>query len=189
MPCGMKQKQKVCKVDNISPQTKDEFIQDIKNAFRNVTRPDIDEIFIDSADHIFDAKLAAKRLSLVSFENLDISILNRNRDRISYFTSEGFLAYMPAFLITIISRPHEVDVMRDNLLFYLMPKDKEQFQISFETRISLFDVCQIKVIIRFFENHEIFFPRSKWSFTVLDEIEIYQASKYWRTMLEKKSQS
>lgn len=167
--------------------TRDDFIQDIIETFKTVNRPNIDDVFIYSGNQIFDPKIAATQLSLLNLSDLDISILNRNRDRISYFTPEGFLAYMPAFLIAIILHPYEVDVMKDNLVYCLMTNDKEQFQISLEKRTSLFDVSQIKVVMRFFENYEIFFPRSKWSFTERDEIEIYKAMVYWEKILKSKS--
>lgn len=172
-------------MDEIAHITKGEFIQNIKVAFSNVNSPAIDEIFIDSADHTFDAKEASTQLSSVNFENLDISILIRNRDRISYFTPEGFLVYLPLFLITIISRPHEVDVMRDNLIFSLSPNEREQSQSLLEQRVELFNKEQVKIVMQFFENYETFFPKSEWSYTELDEIETYQASKYWRTLLDK----
>ena len=166
---------------------KDEMIQDITNAFETVTYPDIEDVFIYSGNHIFDTKIAATQLSFLNLSDLDISILNRNRDRMSYLTPEGFLAYMPVFLIAIILYPYEVDVMKDNLVYCLMPNDKEQFQISLEKRTSLFGASHIKVIIRFFENYEIFFPRSKWLFTERDEIEIYKAIVYWGKILKSKS--
>lgn len=174
-------------MDETPSITKEEFIRNIKVAFGNVNRPDVDEVFIDSAGHMFDADEASMQLSTVNFHNLDITILNRNRDRISYFTPQGFLAYLPLFLITIISRPHEVDVMVDNLIFYLLPSKKEQSQIRLERRVELLNKEQVEIIIQFFQNYEVFFPRSEWSLTVKFEIEIYQASKYWETILVKKS--
>ncbi len=68
---------------------KQQVLQKIVDAFSAETFPRGVELFIFSANHIFDAKAAAAALDYENWNQIPQEALIKNRDRISYLTGPG----------------------------------------------------------------------------------------------------
>jgi hypothetical protein len=155
------------------------------NAAFSVPYPEGDTIFIPSADHIFDAKEAMEALKVAHWQDIDFKLLERNRDRMSYLTPKAFVFYLPAFWTISILKPRDVDVMLNNVIFYLSPSSHQGLQKLLEERIEVLNLEQIATILRFFENFDEIFPFTEWAFT---EREIADSVSFWDKTLKNRKQ-
>ncbi len=100
---------------------KQQILDNIAEVFGKETYPKGFELFISSADHIFDSKEAITELNYENWSQIPQEILLKNRDRITYLSEMGFLFLLPAFLTMAISHPTQADVLKDNIVNMLVP--------------------------------------------------------------------
>lgn len=159
-----------------------EMAQLIKDNFSDIQLLKSEDIFIPSANHIFDVARAENEIrGNQQWWEIPLSILMDNRDRISYLSIGGFRFLLPAFLVAALEQSKRVDVLRDNIIDSLIPpksSDVATYEI-FETRMRVFSTRQSQAVATFFQEYITLFPVTEWSFTENDKVQINLAYIFW----------
>lgn len=165
--------------------SKAQVLDKIASAFQQEALPRDAELYISSADHIFDTEEAMVSLNYEHWNQIPLENLIQNRDRISYLTEIGFRFLLPAFLTVAIEHPKEVDVLLDNIIFALVPPDNLEHPRydSIMKRARILSMPQIEAILAFFESYADIYPINEWSFSSKDREKIERAIQFWRLIL------
>ena len=163
-------------------QEKQSIIDAIEEAFRDTSRPDVSNIVVEFE---LDPERAELRDRLKNLHWSEIPVywgkafppepfLHHGDDLIP-LTPEGFRYFLPGYMISCILYPDEVDVMSDNVQFYLTPpcpgSDDEQFFSEFVSGLSR---DQRKAILRFMR-----FLFDEYHTDDRPDSDIFSAIKYW----------
>ncbi|MGB7341134.1 MAG: DUF6714 family protein [Phototrophicaceae bacterium] len=157
--------------------TVNQFVEDLKQSFADVTFP-TKKMFIDTANDTFDADYASDQLRDKSWQEIDIKLLIRNRDKLTYLTPEGFHFLLPAYLMTMVTSSKNIDIMTENVLLALIPTD-EVGKKMLSQRVRRISKAQSASILHFLENFDLFFPPADWSFSEEAQKNIQHGIVYW----------
>ena len=120
--------------------TVNQFVEDLKQSFADVTFP-TKKMFIDTANDTFDADYASDQLRDKSWQEIDIKLLIRNRDKLTYLTPEGFHFLLPAYLMTMVTSSKNIDIMTENVLLALFEHYQPDSTVVFcRTKIQCHEV-------------------------------------------------
>ncbi|MBZ0290585.1 MAG: hypothetical protein K8I30_23375 [Anaerolineae bacterium] len=158
----------------------------ITHAFGAETFPEGVELFVPSAAHVFDVQKAVAGLHYETWNKIPLEILIRNRDRMTYLTECGFRFLLPAFLTAAIAYPRQVDVLRDNIIFLLVPPATSGTDMDdhFLKRAKALSNAQAEAILDFFESYTDIYPVTEWSYTSETKARIQRAMQFWRSKID-----
>lgn len=137
---------------------KKQVIDKIADAFAEETYPHGIELYIPSANHIFDAKQAEASLNYEGWDKIPLEALIRNRDRMSYLTEPGF-----RFMLS----PPDISETYSNEIF--------------TKRTKILSTVQAEAVLSFFEAYKEIYPPNEWSLVTRYEAQIDKAILFWRS--------
>ena len=88
-------------------------------------------------------------VATVEGAKVPITLIVRDRTDLPFFTVEGFLYYLPAWLTAAVRYPDWADTLIDNLESHLTPPDDEEWGQRFRTIASRLTLAQKKVILEY----------------------------------------
>ena len=102
----------------MSEKFREDFLRKLEDAFSNTPYPKDDKII---RQRRIDSKQINDSLKGKHWTEIPLDTLISYRDKLTYFTVEGFRFYLPAFIRAAILHPREVDTLIDYLMFDLTP--------------------------------------------------------------------
>jgi len=115
-------------------------VQEIREAFADVPYPGDENISASRYDEGMSGYFSG-----TSQEGHAARDLRRHASALSFFTSEAFHYYLPAFAIAVLQEPEDADIIYDHLIY--------DFHASSSTRerLELFNAAQREAMVQYFE--------------------------------------
>lgn len=150
----------------MSDYNQTELIQQIEAAFADVEYP---------GDHSLYRTNETKELIGKHWKNLPLELL-RVQERILYLSPEALRFYLPAYLIAIATYPIEMDVLVDDIVYFLSPTPKSQ-TVPY---LPNFDAKQKSAIHAFLDAYKTLFPDGSWKYYEPTRETLERAITYWQ---------
>lgn len=158
---------------------RDGIIDKIKNAFEHVPYPGDENISSYSEVRDYDGK---------RWNELSLDFIVGHRSNLALLTGDAFRFYLPAYLITALLYPKEVDTLIDSLLYNLAPPDLipvsnisayQQEVNDFNSKINIFSSEEKAAIAMFVLSFTQLFPNGSWNTLESEHERLNSATKFW----------
>jgi hypothetical protein len=159
---------------------REQLLQKIKQAFADIIKPNIEDMFVTDWSYIYHLEEAKEAFDVEDWLDIPPETVFQYRDILSFLSPTGFRFVLPAFLTTCITHYAVSDVLPLNIQLQLTPpellgKNEPEWSAEFERRMSGFNEVQRSTIREFLRFRVSMYPDE----AIYGENQIIETIKFW----------